>query len=207
MSILYVTPSIPTCKIPGFVFNFEGLKIQKIWLKILNTYSLFIDLFLIHLSPVSPGRAQFIIHIVKLGNKIQKCVYLSHIFYHFTTLSAFELCSMLTALYLEYYKIILCFKHYEKFWSWIMTIHIELSITTWVFIHSSRHRIIHYCFLLCCSFQSSERNQNDISFFSNTHDAVHEIMSTRHTCIHKMSFLYLFCFLLLFCCAGLYPFC
>ncbi len=55
ISILYITALIPTHEIPGFTWKIEDLKVQRIWLKILNTYYMFLDLFLVPFPPYHLG--------------------------------------------------------------------------------------------------------------------------------------------------------
>ncbi len=57
----------------------EDLKIQKSWLKILNTYYMFLDPNLIPFPPLSPGEMQFISQIVRIAHEIQNCAYITSI--------------------------------------------------------------------------------------------------------------------------------
>ncbi len=78
ISILYVTALISTHEIPGFTWKLKIRRSKRFdwrsWTHIHVPWSI-----LVPLSPLSPGKAQFISQIVKIAHKIQNCVYITSI--------------------------------------------------------------------------------------------------------------------------------
>ncbi len=81
ISILYVTALIPTCEIPGFVLKLKVFRSKdpKILTEDLE-HKLIVPWFIFgSLSPLSPGKVQFISQIVKIAHKIWNCIYITSI--------------------------------------------------------------------------------------------------------------------------------
>ncbi len=78
ISILYVTASIPTCETPGFVWKLKIWRSKRFdWRSWTHTSCSLI--YFGSLSPLSPGKAQFISQIVKIAHRIQNCVCITSI--------------------------------------------------------------------------------------------------------------------------------